>query len=170
MNDRRVIFISTPLGLHKPFIAEKTERIFKIREDEKRIYFCLGNLSRLDSTDDNWPRIQVTINDHLTRFPETTFIYFGWEVLDYIDKLREEYPYAKYLGCYYMRDGDDKELTISATLAKLYDIERDESIIKNKLDRHYAYLDRLYNEGEPTVKIKHKFCDDKRRCFVIRRI
>jgi hypothetical protein len=156
----------TPLGSYKTFISNKAETVFNIREDEKRIYFCLGSLSRLDSTDNHWPRIKLTIEDHLKRFPETTFIYFGWEVLDYFDKLKEEYPNGKYFGFYINEEANTKSL-LDKTLLKLYDLKRDETVIRNRFSRHYTQLEMWYNEGEPKVTILNEYDNNKKRCFFI---
>jgi len=166
--NRRIIFMCTPMGFYKRFVTEKTERIFKITEDEKRIYFCLGSLSHLDSKEDFWPSIQETINSHLETFPESTFIYFGWQVLEYFDKLKETYPDAIYFG-FYINGFRDAESSISLMMANLYDLDRNEQRIRDRATKHFNKIESLYNAGPPTVNILHHYAGEEkiRNCFFI---
>jgi hypothetical protein len=58
---------------------------------------------------------------------------------------------------------------LDKTLSKLYDIERDETVIKNRSDSQYTKLELLYNEGEPKVTIVHGYSgnNNERTCFFI---
>jgi hypothetical protein len=166
--NRRIIFISSPLGFHKKFIVDKTEEIFNITENEKRLYFTLGSNVQLPSEEDFWPKIQTMIDKHLAQFPESTFIYYGWQVLEYLDQLRATYTDAKHLGFYLGKD-PHAEFMIAEILANLYDIPRDELVIRNRMIRHYDKLEEYYNLGEPVVTILNGYQgkDNSRKCFII---
>jgi hypothetical protein len=165
--NRRIIFISSPLGFHKKFIVDRTEDIFSISENEKRLYFTLGHTSQLVSTEDFWPNIQKTIDDQLKRYPESTFIYYGWHVIEYFDNLRTAYPDAECFGFYSSRDHG--KLIMVELLGNLYDIPHDENSIRNKMHQHYDRLEQFYELGEPTVTVLtgYERKDKSRKCFFI---
>ena len=164
---RKIIFIASPLGMHKRFVVDKAEEIFNITENEKRLYFTLGTGSQLVSEKNVWPDIQNTVDNHLTRFPESTFIYYGWQVLEYLDDLRKTYPDANYFGYYTVKDHGESVLV--EILANLYDIPHDETSIRNKMNQHFDRLEEFYNLGQPAITMLHGYegKEQSRKCFFI---
>lgn len=87
----RVVFIIAPMGQGKEFFIDHADKIFNIELEGKRVFFKFGAVSRMDLDADPFDRIILTINEHLTYFRETTFVYYGWELAECIDRLYEHY-------------------------------------------------------------------------------
>ena len=159
--NRKIIFMCTTLGYLKRFIATQTEDIFKITEDESRLYFNVGNIVGIESEDHTFDLVKEKIDDHGKMFPGKTFIYYGWLVTEFIHKLKKEYPTANFYG---IRIADEfSEAVIDDWVSNSYDVKRDRELITARLTKQNDTLDTIYNSNIARIDIDRTI--KARKCF-----
>jgi hypothetical protein len=149
------------IGYLRKFIATQTEEIFGITEDENRLYFNLGNISGVDTDDQNFDKVKETINNHLNLFPDRTFIYYGWQITEFMKELKEEYPHSKFYG---IRIADKfNESMVADWVAISYDVGRNVDILTDRIKKHNDMLDAVWDSGK--IQIDEKQTTKIRKCF-----
>jgi hypothetical protein len=75
------------MGQGKDYLIEYADKIFDIDLEGKRIFFKFGANSRMDLECDPFERICLTVQEHINTFSNTTFVYYGWELVECLDQL-----------------------------------------------------------------------------------
>jgi len=93
----RMIFLIGPNGHGTSWAVDHARSFFKL--PEKTITFKFGFNVNLDLIGRTKPfnRIVETINTLQSTFPEFSFVYCGWELIECLDDLRDKYPDAEFL-------------------------------------------------------------------------
>ena len=92
----RIIFLICPNGHGMGWAVDHTKSFFDT--PEKTITFKFGFTVNLDLIGRTRPfaRIVETIKTHQSTFPEFSFVYCGWELIDCVDELYEKFPTAEF--------------------------------------------------------------------------
>lgn len=160
----KMIFICTALGYQKNFIAQQVESIFKIPQSEKRLYFGMGT-PRVDSPAQPWDNVKATIDEHLKLFPNRTMIYHGWEILEFFEELRAEYPHGQFYGI--RMDEAFTENMIVDWIHNSYDVNLDIAAMRNRIVKHHEILDNLWNNQDAVIN-DTRYTAKHRKCFFIK--
>jgi hypothetical protein len=92
----RIIFLICPNGHGTGWAVDHAKSFFDT--PEKTITFKFGFTVNLDLIGRTRPfnRIVETIKTHQSTFPEFSFVYCGWELIDCVDELYEKFPDAEF--------------------------------------------------------------------------
>lgn len=92
----RIIFLICPNGHGTSWAVDHAKSFFNT--PEKTITFKFGFTVNLDLIGRTKPfaRIVETIKTHQSTFPEFSFVYCGWELIECVDELYEKFPSAEF--------------------------------------------------------------------------
>lgn len=154
----RIIFIATPMGTGKDYVLNNADELLQL-SGRPRIFFKFGALSRvMPDSRDPFPRIQLTVTDHDQYFQDRVLIYYGWEIVECLDRIKNAFPHADFFLSYVDEDrikeniykkiivnsfnpGDKEQVQVK--------IDYHYSTIKNFIERYNGNLINLNNSNQP---------------------
>jgi len=94
INGNKIIFVLSPGSAMKNWMIDNATTLFDIKENDKKILFRFGSPARMDiaALRSPYPRMKLTIEEHLEHFKDTKLIYFGMNVVDFCEELYNDYP------------------------------------------------------------------------------
>lgn len=155
------------MGQGKAYFIDHAEKIFNIGLSGKKVFFRFGAHSRIDLDPDPFDRISLTIKEHTETFSNTTFIYYGWEIIECLGQIYSEYSDAEFFVTYKTRERYKNVLLediVSRTKVQL-DLEK----VKLKIEKHYTEVKNFLIDKEVETLTSAEDLDfnpNRYSCFV----
>jgi hypothetical protein len=160
-NQDRIVFCIAPVGHGKNWVLDNSELLFKL-DNKPKIYFRFGSPQRIDLplTKSPFPRIRATVNDQTTKFKNSDFIYHGWELIECVEELYNEYPHAEFFVIAPTFE-DNGDATVETFTKRRSNNQNSglvfyEEAVRERIKAHYKLLhDFLENKTLTTFDISH---------------
>jgi len=155
------------MGQGKDYLIEHADKIFDIDLEGKRIFFKFGANSRMDLDTDPFERICLTIQEHIETFSNTTFVYYGWELVECLEQL-----YISFNKCDFfitLKTSNSFRQQLLENILARSKVELNKEKIQHRIENHFDTVKNFLSDKKIEMfngNVEDPYQNNRYSCFV----